>query len=145
MLHLTCSNQMEALVDPLARAVQAARAADPLGVVTLIVPDQSVAQYLRFRLAERLGIAAHLRFTFLTRYLKDLVEAADPGIRVVDADRLQLLLFARLRDPALTRLDGLERVQRYLDRATTEAERETRALQLALQLGQRLAMQAATP
>ncbi|MEZ4464207.1 MAG: exodeoxyribonuclease V subunit gamma [bacterium] len=135
MLHLTCSNQMEALVGPLAREVQAARAADPLGAIDLIVPDQSVAQYLRFRLAERLGIAAHLRFSFLTRFLKAQVEAVDPTLRVVDCDRLQLLVFARLCDPTLTRIDGLERVQRYLERGTTEAERQTRALQLALQLG----------
>lgn len=135
MLHLTCANQMEALVEPLAQRIEAARQADPLGAITLIVPDQAVAQFLRFRLAERLGVAAHLQFTFLTRFLRERVEAVAPELEVLDPDRLQLLLYNRLRTPGFVAQPDMQEVGRYLDRAGSVGEREMRALQLAGQLG----------
>lgn len=134
MLHLTYSNRVEVLVAPLADAIRRAHAADPLRPITIIAPNQAVTQFVRFRIAEQLGIAAHLEFVGLHRYLGELVQGADAGVRVLTAPELRLLLYRRLEDPAFVDGPELEPVRRYLAQGATTAERAARALQLAGQL-----------
>lgn len=134
MLHLTYSNRVEVLVAPLAAAIQRTHAEDPLRPITIIAPNQAVTQFARFRIAEQLGIAAHLHFEGLHRYLATLIEEADTGVKVLTAPELRLLLYQRLQDPSFVDGDDLEPVRHYLAQGATAAERAARALQLAGQI-----------
>lgn len=131
MLHLTYSNRLEVLTAPLAARVAAAQTADPLAPIHLVVPNRAVEQFVRFRIAEQLGVAANLRFSLLRRFLADLATRADRQVRILDAEALHLLLFGRLRDPAFVTDERLDPVAAWLDVARDPVERDLRALQLA--------------
>ena len=90
MLRLVYSNRTEELLDALAEALRAERAAGahPLAPVDVVVPNRNMEQYVRLGLAERLGVAANLRFRRLERFVADLVATSEPGSRLVDADAL---------------------------------------------------------
>ena len=134
MLQLTYSNRLEVLVAPLAAAIARCHQADPLEPITVIAPNQAVTQFARFRLAEQLGIAAHVEFVGLHGWLASQVERADLGIQVLTAPELRLLLYQRLQSPDFVEGADLEPVRRYLAQGATTAERAARALQLASQL-----------
>ena len=134
MLQLTYSNRLEVLVAPLAAAIARAHSADPLQPITVIAPNQAVTQFARFRLAEQLGIAAHVEFVGLHGWLASQVEQADLGIKVLTAPELRLLLYQRLQTPDFIEGPDLEPVRRYLAQGATTAERAARALQLSSQL-----------
>lgn len=125
-LELTVSNRMEALVAALAGSLDAQRRSAPLKPVTIIVPNRSVAQFIRFRVAELLGVAANLKLVFLRSYLTERLSVAAPELRILDPDTLHLLLFGRLR------ASELEPVRRWVGDAPDE--RDVRALQLAGQV-----------
>lgn len=112
MLELHYSNRLEALIGPLAGRVRAAQRSDPLRPVHVLVPNRAMAQFVRFQLAQAVGIAANLRFEYLEPWLAELARAADPALRVLTHGELQMLLIRRLRraadDPALAP------VRRYL-------------------------------
>lgn len=131
MLHLTYSNRLEVLTAPLAARIEAAQRNDPLAPIHLVVPNRAVEQYVRFRVAEQLGVAANLRFSLLRRFLADLCLRADRHIRILDKEALHLLLFGRLRDAAFLRDERLDPISAYLDVAHDPVERDLRALQLA--------------
>lgn len=134
MLQLTYSNRVEVLVAPLAAAIARAHRADPLQPITVIAPNQAVTQFVRFRLAEQLGVAAHIEFVGLHAWLATQVERADLGIQVLTAPELRLLLYQRLQTADFIDGPDLEPVRRYLAQGATTAERAARALQLAGQL-----------
>ncbi len=130
MLHLTYSNRLDVLVAPLAARIEAAQDADPLTPIELVVPNRAVEQFVRFRIAEQLGVAANLRFSLLRGFLAQRCMAADPRVRILDREALHLLLFKRLRDPAFVAEERLDAVQSYLEVAHDEVEHDLRALQL---------------
>ncbi len=134
MLHLTYANRMEVLVAPLAARVAAARQADPFTPVTLVVPDQAVAQFIRFQLATQHGVAANLHFVFLRRWLSDVVQAADPQLRVLDSAGLTTLIHARLGPTDLLDRPALAPVKAWLAAGDGEVERQRRRLQLSIQI-----------
>lgn len=132
-LQLTYSNRLEVLVAPLADAIRRGHQADPLEPVTVIAPNQAVTQFVRFRLAEQLGIAAHIEFVGLHQFLAQQVEGV-PDVQVLTAPELRLILFQRLQQPAFIDGPELAPVRNYLGLGSTAAERAARALQLASQL-----------
>ncbi|HKN01817.1 MAG TPA: exodeoxyribonuclease V subunit gamma [Candidatus Binataceae bacterium] len=97
MLQLHYANRLENLIEPLARAVESRQRRDPLAPVSIIVPNRAVEQFAKYGIAERLGVAANLKFPFLRRYLAEIAEQADRGIRVLEVPRLQVALFECLR------------------------------------------------
>ncbi len=131
VLHLTYSNRLDVLVAPLAARIEAAQEADPLTPVELVVPNRAVEQFVRFRVAEQLGVAANLRFSLLRGFLAERCLRADRRVRILDRDALHLLLFKRLRDPAFVRDERLDAVQSYLEVAHDPVEHDLRAVQLA--------------
>lgn len=133
MLHLCYANRLDVLTAPLGAHVGEAQRADPLAPVTIVVPNRSIAQFVRFRLAEQLGVAANLRFDFLERCLRRAVTEADPLLRVLDPAALRVLLYGRLRDPHFVAAPALGPVRAWLG-AMPEADPEARALELAGQL-----------
>jgi len=131
MIRLHYSNRLENLVAPLADAVAAAQRGDPLAKIPIIVPNRSIEEFIKFRLAERLGVAANLRFPFLRAYLAEIVQKADPAIRVLEANQLQLVLFQFLTT-AVQRADPeFAPVRDYAAGSHAEADRELRLFQLA--------------
>jgi len=107
MIRLHYSNRLENLVAPLASAVAEHQRRQPLDPLSIVVPSRVVEQFVKYRLAESIGVAANLKFPFLRSYLAEIVTTADPKLKILDADDLQLVLFECLRnsehrsDPAL--------------------------------------------
>ena len=134
MLRLHYANHMEALVEPLLSRIEEQQARDPFVPISLIVPNASVAHFVRFQVAQKLGVSAHLEFHYLRRFLTEQVQEADPRIRILEAESLQLLLFEHLNTPEVLQRIELEPVRTYLDIAESPEEREGRCIQLAGQL-----------
>jgi exodeoxyribonuclease V gamma subunit len=136
MIFLHYSNRLENLIDPLAESVERRQAGDPIAPISIVVPNRAVEQFVKYRLAERLGVAANLHFPFLRSFLAQVIERADPNIRVLEAERLRTLLFERLRPERSTTNAAFAPVDAYLD--ADGADRARRELQL-FRLADRLA------
>jgi exodeoxyribonuclease V gamma subunit len=135
MIHLHYSNRLECLIAPLAEAVADHQRRGPLAPVSIVVPNRVVEQFVRHRLAESLGIAANLKFPFLRTFLADLVESADPNLKVLDTDDLQLVIFECLRSAAHRDAPGLKPARDYIEAGSkTDADVELRTILLAAQL-----------
>ena len=134
MLNLSYGNHMEALIKPLIKHIEASQRRDPMAPVTVIIPNPSVAQFVRFQVAQHLGVCANLEFHHLRRFLSERVQEANPKVRILEGETLQLLLFRQLYNPEVIQHIALEPVRTYLDIAESPEEREGRSIQLAAQL-----------
>jgi exodeoxyribonuclease V gamma subunit len=141
MIRLVYSNRTEELVAALAEALRERRAAGahPLEPVDLLVPNRNLEQHLRLALAERLGVAANLRFRRLERFVAELVRESPPAAgsppvaRLIDAEALRGGLLALLHDEALLGQPALAPVRSYLE-APDEDGVALRRVQLAARL-----------
>ena len=110
-IHLHASERLEDLAEHLAQTMRA-RPGDPLGAERIVVPRPLLGQWLRLQLAERLGIAAHLRIELPAEFawsamrerLPDL-----PGQAVFEPAYLRWRIFERLGD-----WPGDDEIGRYL-------------------------------
>src|SRR5215472_3080376 len=135
MIRLHYSNRLENLIEPLAVAVAESQRIDPLQPITIVVPNRVVEQFVRYRLSERNGIAANLKFPFLRAFLADLLHSTDPDLTIIDADDLQLVLFECLRSSAHRNDPSLKAAHDYIEAGSrTDADVELRTLLLAAQL-----------
>src|SRR5215469_18118527 len=135
MIRLHYSNRLEKLIEPLAAAVAESQRIDPLQPITIVVPNRVVEQFVRYRLSERNGIAANLKFPFLRTFLADLLNSTDHDLRIIDADDLQLVLFECLRSPAHRNDPSLKAARDYIEAGSkTDADVELRTLLLAARL-----------
>jgi exodeoxyribonuclease V gamma subunit len=135
MIRLHYSNRLENLIAPLAEAVATHQRHDPLERVSIVVPNRVVEQFVRYRLAESIGIAANLKFPFLHSYLAELLESTDKNLKILEADELQLILFECLRRTNHRDDPGLKPARDYiLGGSKTDADVELRTLLLAAQL-----------
>ena len=153
LLRLTYSNRLEELVDALCADSSEHRARSAANVFTpaeIIVPNYSVAAYIKLAMAQRLGIAANLHFQFLSTFIASRVarplESTDrsgggpaPGaarpdieLRVLDKTHLHALLCSVLDDGALLADDDMEPVRSYLYASGRDSDAvELRRFQLA--------------
>ncbi len=133
MIRLHYSNRLENLIAPLAESVAAHQRREPLEPVSIVVPNRVVEQFVRYRLAESIGVAANLKFPFLRNYLGELLQSIDESLKILDADELQLLIFECLRNSS----DDSD-LQPALDYITagsqTDADVELRTILLSAQL-----------
>ena len=130
MLTLYYSNYLEALTVPLANTLGSRR--DPLRPATLIVPNRAIEQFIKFQIAQRLGVAANLRLEFIHNYLARTLFESQPDIRIASAGELHVLLLARLRDEALLDDPDMAPVRDYIDAGGEDpVARGRRAFQLA--------------
>ncbi|HLX04512.1 MAG TPA: exodeoxyribonuclease V subunit gamma, partial [Candidatus Binatus sp.] len=135
MIRLHYSNRLENLIVPLAEAVAAHQSRDPLKRVSIVVPNRVVEQFVRYRLAETLGVAANLKFPFLRSYLAELLQSTDNNLKILEAEGLQLVLFECLRSGNHRDDPGLKPARDYiLGGSKTDADVELRTLLLAAQL-----------
>jgi len=135
MIRLHYSNRLENLISPLAEAVAAQQRRDPLDPVSIVVPNRVVEQFVRYRLAESIGVAANLKFPFLRNYLAELLQSTAKNLKVLDADELQLVIFECLRSSGHRDDSGLKPARDYIEAGSkTEADLELRTILLAAQL-----------
>ena len=133
MLQLHYANRLENLLDPLAGAVEHHQRRDPLDTLSIIVPNRAAEQFVKYGMAERLGVAANLRFPFLRRYLAEIAERANAAIRVLEIPRLQVALFQCLRSEAINADSAFQPVRDYVAAAnsTDSAVGDLRLFELA--------------
>lgn len=135
MIRLHYSNRLENLIAPLAEAVAEHQRHDPLERVSIVVPNRVVEQFVRYRLAESIGIAANLEFPFLRSYLAERLQATDKNLKILEADELQLVLFECLRSAKHRDDAELKPARDYIHGGSkTDADVELRTLLLAAQL-----------
>jgi exodeoxyribonuclease V gamma subunit len=116
MIELVYANRTENLLDALAADLKARRAAGahPLDPTHLVVPNANMETWVRFGLAQALGVAAGLKFQRLERFVGELVAAADLGLRLVDLDVVEAAILDVLLDEEALAEDVLADVRRYL-------------------------------
>ncbi len=135
MIRLYYSNRLENLIAPLAGAVAAHQGREPLEPVSIVVPNRIVEQFVRYRLAESIGVAANLKFPFLRNYLAELLQSTDKNLKILDADELQLILFECLRSSSHRDDSDLKPARDYIQAGSrTAADVELRTNLLAAQL-----------
>ena len=135
MIRLCYSNRLENLIAPLATAVAAHQRREPLEPVSIVVPNRIVEQFVRYRLAESIGVAANLKFPFLRNYLAELLQSTDKNLKILDADELQLILFECLRSSSHRDDPDLKPARDYIQAGSkTDADVELRTFLLAAQL-----------
>src|SRR5829696_3732190 len=136
MIHLSYSNRTEELLASfVGRVAREREARGPYAPVRLVVPNRNVETYVKFGLAEALGIAANLEVSFLRRMMGELAAQVVAGGRLVDAAELEGHLLALLHDPTFLARDELGPVREYLEGAGSSADAlDRRRCQLAAQL-----------
>jgi len=115
MLTVVQSNRLETLADRLGRHVRDAPL-PPLAPETIVVQSDGVARWLKLALADRLGIAAGLRFAFPARYVWELIARVVPGVpgeSPLEPELLKWRIAAAL--PALAAEPRFAALARYLD------------------------------
>jgi exodeoxyribonuclease V gamma subunit len=130
-LHLYTSNRLEALLGALVDVVERPLA-DPLAAEQVVVPNQGLARWLSWQLAERLGVCANVRFPFPDQLLSEAGRALLPGApegRPFETDVLAWRVLARL--PDLARGPGGRALEHYLEVGGYPGVRDVKALQLA--------------
>ncbi len=128
MIRLTYAHRWTMLVDALAEHLSDVRSLwGPLTPVTVVVPHQLAGAYLKIQLADRLGIAANLRFAHFRPYIAHCYEVTGE-LRLLTPPRLSHLLLTELDN-----IDGQELtpVARYLN---ADGPAERRRAQLAANL-----------
>ena len=133
MIRLHYSNRLEELIAPLAKTIGMQQRRDPLARAVVVVPNRIVEEFLKLRLAQAAGVAANIEFPFLRRYLGRVVEAADPGCGVLDADQLELVIFECLRAGVDRAAPDFSAVAQYVSGGSQRAEdRELRLIELSV-------------
>jgi len=135
MLLVSYSNRLDKLVAALLDALESARS-DPPDIftsTTIIVPNHSVATYIKVAAARRMGVAANLSFPFLDTFLSNCV--AHPERRPLDRGKLHALLVGELEDQTMLAEPLMAPVRDYLYASGDQAEAvELRRFQLAGEL-----------
>ncbi len=117
MIELFYSNRTEQLLDALADQIKAQRAGThPLEPVELVVPNRNMETWVRLELAQKLGVAANMRFRMLEQFIGDIVEKTCPGnFKVAGLDIIEAALLALLLDEKAICSPDLQPVHRYLE------------------------------
>ena len=132
MVRLHYANRLENLIAPLAAAIRARQQSHPLERIPVIVPNRAIEEFVKLRVAEQTGVAANLDFPFLRRFLADKLRAADPTLRIVEFEQLQVMLFECIRRGAVRDDRELAAVRDYIAGGSgDEADQERRTMELA--------------
>lgn len=133
MIRLTYSNRTEALLEALARRLDARRkSADPLAPIEIVVPNRNVERFVELGVARALGIAANLRFSRLEGLVRRWLE---PGAPLLVEGALAACVLRALLDETLLEREVMAPVRRYLSGAGEAADAvDLRRAQLALHL-----------
>lgn len=131
MIQLYKSHSLTTLADALVQNLSEAGPPDPLQPVTMMVPNQDSARWLRLFLARKTGMAANIRYLLPSEWIWNVIRKTFPDLPEKLASDLDPIKWA-LTDEFLgsERMEGLQRIDRYLQ-MQPEARKEKAALQLA--------------
>jgi exodeoxyribonuclease V gamma subunit len=137
MFRLVYSNRAEALLAELAASVRELQAGEgALVPVRVVVPNANVEAFVRLGVARENGIAANLEAAQLRRFAAEIVERANPGSHVADAEAMQAMALTLLLDDALLADDATAPVRAYLRAAGDAPDAiDVRRTQLAGRIG----------
>lgn len=129
MISLTYSNRTGALLDCLTQSIQVERQLKtPWEPIQLLVPNPTVKDYVRIQLAQRLGIAANLHFSYLEDIGHKLLTIKNG--RIITNELLHAVLLGILGDANSLTESCLTPIRYYLSNDTTGLK----LVQLASQL-----------
>lgn len=97
--HLISGNRLDALADHLGARLAEPREEGDLAPDVVLIPQPTLRQWLLQTLAERLGVAAHLRILTPSEFTWEQLRAASPALPDAspwDRDRLRWRLYAQL-------------------------------------------------
>lgn len=133
MLRVFYSNRTERLLSEFVSDVSDWRArVGPFEPVHVVVPNSNVETWLRFGLAQKTGIAAHLDVRYLRSFVNDLAKRS--GLSVVDGALLRGMLLAVLLDDVVDSRPELAPVRAYVAGGGGAEASDLRRLQLASRL-----------
>ncbi len=117
MLELFYSNRTEQLLAALADKIKEQRSnGHPLESVELVVPNRNMETWVRLGLAQKLGVAANMRFRRLEQFIGDVVTKTCPGdYKLTDLDIIEAAILAILLDENAITSPELKPVRRYLE------------------------------
>jgi len=99
-LHIVFSNQIE-ILEKLLQEELARIPADPFEAQQVVVPTTAVSRYLQLSIANNSGICAHVKFSYLARWLWQLAKVVDdkvPERSPVDPGIMTWLILRLLED-----------------------------------------------
>lgn len=113
VVKLHYSQTLDGLIEPLAANLREQQEKDPFTPIYLILPDTALPgkfgdptfaylatrRFVELRLADRLGIAANLRFSRLSEFFTDALERSNPTVHILRQHELTALVFECLRCP----------------------------------------------
>ncbi len=135
MIRLHYANRLESLIAPLADAIAAQQRERPLERVTIVVPSRVIEHFLKHRVAETIGIAANLDFPFLRKFFAEVIKKADPKLRILEVEELEVILFESLRTLLSGDSGDFHAPRGYVEMGpATAEERELRTFRLAGQM-----------
>lgn len=115
MIELIYANRTENLLEKLACNLKKDNSSEPLKAVEIITPNRNMDTWVRFGLAEKLGISANMHFRRLESFIGNLVRQNCPGLySLTDLDIIEGAILAALTDEQLLSGPALEPVRRYL-------------------------------
>jgi len=129
MIRLTYSNNTELLIDHLAQSIKLERQIKTLWEpIQLLVPNSTIKKYIRVQLAQRLGIAANIRFSYPENIGQELLSVKKYHIITKELLNAALLMLFDNNDNLVE--DCLAPVRNYLSEDSTGLK----LVQLASQL-----------
>ncbi|MFP4599839.1 MAG: exodeoxyribonuclease V subunit gamma [Persicimonas sp.] len=139
MLKVWYSNQLDRLVDGLVDAVDYERQRSQSSVferTPVVVPNWNMETYLKFGIARRSGIAAHMQYQQMGDFFASLLPD-DGRFRLLSNAALQFLVVDALCDKKLVASAQMKPVRRYLAAAGDDPDAlEQRRFQLAAHLSE---------
>src|SRR5690625_2970834 len=114
MIQLYKSHSLTTLADALVQNLSEAGPPDPLQPVTMMVPNQDSARWLRLFLARKTGMAANIRYLLPSEWIWNVIRKTIPDLPEELASDLDPIK-SSLTDEFLgsVRMDGLQRYDRY--------------------------------
>jgi exodeoxyribonuclease V gamma subunit len=135
MLRLIYSNRAEELVAELAARVHAQQTGrEVLVPVTIVVPNATVEEYLRFGIARECGVAANLQMMRITSFVAETIAQTTQAC-VAGADALEAMALALLLDESFLTQPELAPVGAYLAAGESAEASHVRRVQLASRIG----------
>ena len=112
MLSVIWSDSLRELADRLVADVRVRRESDPLAQIDIAIPDATMGRWLRYRLAEQLGVVANIRMGRLHGLVARQIVATHPKARILNSEAVRSLVL----DQILNHLDDSElaQVRRYV-------------------------------
>ena len=136
MPKLHYSNRLDRLIGPLAQNLELE---DPFEKAEIVVPNFSLQKWISLQLAQRVGIAANLRFLPLEKALQEMILL--PGRKfskgvLITRMMLQRLLLEHLREKSVDPDPVWKPLQQYLNSSseTSVKDREKRLFQLSAKI-----------